>query len=450
MIITKSMVLVSIFAIQEVTEMKGRSMLCRTDNYILFESSLGKISEFLDCARHAFQIGDYTKLINHLQTLRFELGLRGRGSNQNRPSKVETLANDHELMQRYDELVTCIEEKVLSNCEDISVEDRCEFISWSVYRTENSVTQSDYWNQLLINLDIVKLGELLKNSDDFNRGLLDHQKLELIERFISNSSLSEEGYVWALDKIVSGAFSGRELHEIGFLNEEVMEMMSFCTYIHHFKNDSLTTRNMMKWLKFIDIKYYNYVEILLDSKRDDDSYLDDPNVNKKIYKWCFNQPILVQDFVITQLFSTHQSNIGLIFELFDYEYIEFPKNSSPLVKSLCWLYSILDNLSKDSNEGKGVYYYQNSIGVITKSGLWEIEVSKDTWLFKSPMVKVNFSTPRGIRKDICIHHDERHEEKLPLGDEIISRVLACWNDELVSAKVSTFDEVLNRSEKVSE
>ena len=123
------------------------------------------------------------------------------------------------------------------------------------------------------------------------------------------------------------------------------------------------------------------------------------------------------------------------------EEVEVPENMGPFFKSIIWLARLIAGLEDEGNwEPKGLYYYMNTIGIVTDLALWEVEMVPPSNIGGSWGVKVVCNRTDHVG-NVCV--DTIDPTALPIGDRVLALVLACWNDEETAKRVDTFAEALD-------
>jgi hypothetical protein len=168
---------------------------------------------------------------------------------------------------------------------------------------------------------------------------------------------------------------------------------------------------------------------------------------KPLYKWILEQPPEVQEILVKQLFSNEILNISDMVDFINRGELTPNEDNGPTISSILFHGSIIKQLEDASDwNPNGIYHYENTIGIITDTGLWEIEVVPEAWskhatgAFRVQLSKDN------VCHDVCVQTCSNPGE-LPIGDRLAAIVLACWNDAETAKRVSTFAEAMGLSRR---
>jgi hypothetical protein len=169
---------------------------------------------------------------------------------------------------------------------------------------------------------------------------------------------------------------------------------------------------------------------------------------KPLYKWILEQPPEVQEILVEQLFSNEILNISDMIEFINRGELTPNEDNGPTIGSILFHGSIIKQLEDVSDTSdwtpNGIYHYENTIGIITDTGLWEIEVVPEAWskhatgAFRLQLYRDN------VCHDVCVQTCSNPSE-LPIGDRLAAIVLACWNDAETAKRVSTFADAMGLS-----
>ncbi len=169
---------------------------------------------------------------------------------------------------------------------------------------------------------------------------------------------------------------------------------------------------------------------------------------KPLYKWILEQPPEVQEILVEQLFSNEILNISDMIEFINRGELTPNEDNGPTIGSILFHGSIIKQLEDASDASdwnpNGIYHYENTIGIITDTGLWEIEVVPEAWskhatgAFRLQLYRDN------VCHDVCVQTCSNPSE-LPIGDRLAAIVLACWNDAETAKRVSTFADAMGLS-----
>ena len=169
---------------------------------------------------------------------------------------------------------------------------------------------------------------------------------------------------------------------------------------------------------------------------------------KPLYKWILEQPPEVQEILVKQLFSNEILNISDMVDFINRGELTPNEDNGPTISSILFHGSIIKQLEDVSDASNwtpnGIYHYENTIGIITDTGLWEIEVVPEAWskhatgAFRLQLYRDN------VCHDVCVQTCSNPSE-LPIGDRLAAIVLACWNDAVTAKRVSTFAEAMGLS-----
>jgi hypothetical protein len=169
---------------------------------------------------------------------------------------------------------------------------------------------------------------------------------------------------------------------------------------------------------------------------------------KPLYQWILEQPPEVQEILVEQLFSNEILNISDMIEFINRGELTPNEDNGPTIGSILFHGSIIKQLEDVSDASdwtpNGIYHYENTIGIITDTGLWEIEVVPEAWskhatgAFRLQLYRDN------VCHDVCVQTCSNPSE-LPIGDRLAAIVLACWNDAETAKRVSTFADAMGLS-----
>jgi len=169
---------------------------------------------------------------------------------------------------------------------------------------------------------------------------------------------------------------------------------------------------------------------------------------KPLYQWILEQPPEVQEILVEQLFSNEILNISDMIEFINRGELTPNEDNGPTIGSILFHGSIIKQLEDVSDTSdwtpNGIYHYENTIGIITDTGLWEIEVVPEAWskhatgAFRLQLYRDN------VCHDVCVQTCSNPSE-LPIGDRLAAIVLACWNDAETAKRVSTFADAMGLS-----
>ncbi len=169
---------------------------------------------------------------------------------------------------------------------------------------------------------------------------------------------------------------------------------------------------------------------------------------KPLYQWILEQPPEVQEILVEQLFSNEILNISDMIEFINRGELTPNEDNGPTIGSILFHGSIIKQLEDASDASdwnpNGIYHYENTIGIITATGLWEIEVVPEAWskhatgAFRVQLFRDN------VCHDVCVQTCSNPSE-LPIGDRLAAIVLACWNDAETAKRVSTFADAMGLS-----
>jgi hypothetical protein len=179
----------------------------------------------------------------------------------------------------------------------------------------------------------------------------------------------------------------------------------------------------------------------VNSRHSGSQYID----YKPLYQWILEQPPEVQEILVEQLFSNEILNISDMVEFINRGELTPNEDNGPTIGSILFHGSIIKQLEDASDwNPNGIYHYENTIGIITDAGLWEIEVVPESWskdaigAFRVQLYRDNVC--HGVCVQTCSNPSE-----LPIGDRLAAIVLACWNDTETAKRVSTFAEAMGLS-----
>mgnify|MGYP004065054325 CR=1 FL=1 len=155
-----------------------------------------------------------------------------------------------------------------------------------------------------------------------------------------------------------------------------------------------------------------------------------------LYQWILEQSPEIQENMVCQLFSNEILNISDMVEFINRGEIKPDEDNGPTIGSILFHGSIIKQLEEISDwNPNGIYHYDNLIGIITDTGLWEIEVLPEAWSDGIPSFSVQL-----FRDDethlVCVQTCNSPEE-LPIGDRLAAIVMACWNDTETAKRVAT-------------
>ena len=169
---------------------------------------------------------------------------------------------------------------------------------------------------------------------------------------------------------------------------------------------------------------------------------------KPLYKWILEQPPEAQEILVKQLFSNEILNISDMVDFINRGELTPNEDNGPTISSILFHGSIIKQLEDVSDTSdwtpNGIYHYENTIGIITDTGLWEIEVVPEAWskhatgAFRLQLYRDN------VCHDVCVQTCSNPSE-LPIGDRLAAIVLACWNDAETAKRVSTFADAMGLS-----
>ena len=157
-----------------------------------------------------------------------------------------------------------------------------------------------------------------------------------------------------------------------------------------------------------------------------------------LYQWLIEQKPDIQEIIVNYLFSSEVLNISdMIDYVRDGKIIVSGKNG-PIINSILWYGTIVGQMEDDSDWApKGIYHYENTVGIITETGVWEITLQPGAWSDNESEAAFSVNLIRDNQIfNVCIHPVS--EKKLTIGDRLATIVLACWNDTETAKIVDTF------------
>ncbi|MBO57735.1 MAG: hypothetical protein CMA77_01915 [Euryarchaeota archaeon] len=157
-----------------------------------------------------------------------------------------------------------------------------------------------------------------------------------------------------------------------------------------------------------------------------------------LYRWLIEQKPDVQSMTVNKLFSTEILNISDMIDYVKDGKITPTGKNCPIIHSILWYGTIVEQLEDDSDwNPNGIYHYENTVGIITDTGVWEINLLPGAWSDDANQPAFRVDLVRGNQTyNVCIHAVS--EKKLPIGDRLATLVLACWNDVETAKIVDTF------------
>ena len=350
------------------------------------------------------------------------------------------------LGEKFREITLSFPEKIISFDSDLQSESALDLIGLIAINYSYDGLNREIWRLVKENCSPATLVKLL-SFPDISVDL--HHVADTMHLLLTEAPEIEEGQAWIFLRLMNSKDCNsipsalwRKIAEGDSISEQSAKMFALIEFLRHHDSDLSSSWPLSMLIKRFHPDVYETLEKALSAK-----YLDNlPDhsafeYNLPLYKWVFEQPLEVRELLLERMF------IHEVIDLFDVtgmlvnEVVEVPENMGPFFKSIIWLARLIGGLEDEGNwEPKGLYYYVNTIGIVTDLALWEVEMILPSNIGESWGVKVVCNRTDHVG-NVCV--DTIDPTALPIGDRVLALVLACWNDEETAKRVDTFAEALD-------
>lgn len=386
-----------------------------------------------------------------LEIIEFEVGLKVRKT-ESFFYKMETLGDDHPIQDEYSSLIDSIGEEILQRGPD---DDDClDFLDWVDSECENNQLKTKIIEIMTFSwppefaIEFFQSGKF-KQMEKFKQMMIKN-----LSRFVSSEECRNTGgLMMFITNLGADNLSNqtivRCLESMVDIEESTMTALELVTLFSYFDNRPRVVRILHDWLSEQSPDFIHLMNEILDTEITEGEMKISSKQLVTIIDMISSVQTPLIDVFLKQLFESELIDVTSFMELIDYDLLTPSATQSPLLKSLFWLQSVYSDLQKqveeDVNQHNCLWSYENTFSVVTQSGEWEIVLDSWEWAGEEPNFDVYF-TPVGqsSKSRICVHQAGLLKQDVPIGDEYVMRLLACWNDQETAKEINTFSDAISR------